>query len=76
MHLMNRLEISYFADFFLRIFKNKEKYSFLLNPPVEGTVNSMAQSGKRLESFVKLMSRIPSLDGSIEPKSKRIHADY
>jgi hypothetical protein len=32
-----------FADFFVRIFKTKEEYGFLQNPPVEGTVNSMEQ---------------------------------
>ncbi len=51
---MNRLEFSCFADFFLRIFKTKEEYGFLRNPPVDGTMNSME---KRLKSFVKLMSK-------------------
>jgi hypothetical protein len=40
---MNRLEFSCFADFFVRIFKTKEEYGFLYNPPVERTLNSMEQ---------------------------------
>jgi hypothetical protein len=46
LQFMNRLE------FFVRIFKTREEYCFLLNLQEEGTVNSMEQ----LESFVKLMS--------------------
>ena len=57
MLFMNRLEFSYFADFFIRIFKYREEYGFLSNPPVEGT--GIARS-KKLESFVKLMSKIQS----------------
>ncbi len=40
-----RIDTSFscFADFFVRIFKTREEYGFLLNPPVEGTVNSMEQ---------------------------------
>jgi hypothetical protein len=50
---MNRLEFSWFADFFVRIIKTREEDGFLKNSPVEGTVNSM----ERLKSFVKLMSK-------------------
>jgi hypothetical protein len=38
MLFMNRPEFSFFADiFFVRIFKTREEYGLLLNPPVEGT---------------------------------------
>ncbi len=40
---MSGLEFSYFSDFLLRIFKTREEYGFLKNPPVEGIVNSMEQ---------------------------------
>ncbi len=51
MLFINRLEFSYFADFFVQILKpEKSMYVFFLNPPLEGTVNSM-------ESFVNLMSK-------------------
>ncbi len=43
MSFMNRLDISCFVDFFVRIFKIREEYGFLKNPPAEGTVNSMEQ---------------------------------
>jgi hypothetical protein len=48
---MNRLEFSCYADFFVRIFKTKEEYGFLLYPPVEVSVTIMEQ---RLESFIKM----------------------
>ncbi len=51
MLFMKRLELSCFADLFERIFKSREGYGFLWNPPVERIVNSRS---KRLESFVKL----------------------
>jgi hypothetical protein len=34
---------SCFADFFMNIFNTREEYGFLLNPPVEGIVNSIEQ---------------------------------
>jgi hypothetical protein len=40
---LNRLKFSYFADFFVRIFKTREESVILLYPPVEETVNSMEQ---------------------------------
>ncbi len=43
-----------FADFFVRVFVTREVYGFLLNSPVEGTMNSTEQ---RLESFVKMRSK-------------------
>jgi hypothetical protein len=55
MLFMNILKLSGFADFFVCIFKTRVESGFLENPPVEGTVNSMGS--KRLESFVKLMSK-------------------
>jgi hypothetical protein len=36
-------QVFLFRGFFERIFKTREEYGFLLNPPVEGTVNSMEQ---------------------------------
>ncbi len=56
---MNRLEFSCYADFFVSIFKTKEEYGFLLNPPVEVTVTITEQ---RLESFIKMRS-INSMSG-------------
>jgi hypothetical protein len=56
---MNRLEFSCYSDFFVRIFKTKEDYGFLINPPVEVTVTIMEQ---RLESFIK-MRFINSISG-------------
>jgi hypothetical protein len=41
-----------FYGFFCRTFKTREEYGFFLNPPVEGTVNSMEQKTR-----VKLMSK-------------------
>ncbi len=38
-----RLEVSCFADFCVEIFKTREEYDFLWNPPVEGTVNGTEQ---------------------------------
>jgi hypothetical protein len=38
---MSRYNISCFAD--LRVFKTRVEYGFLLNPPVEFTVNSTEQ---------------------------------
>jgi hypothetical protein len=51
MLFMNRLKFSC-SRLFLRIFKTREEFGFLYNPPVEGTVNGMDQ-----KSFVNLMSK-------------------
>jgi hypothetical protein len=53
---MNRLEFSCCANFIcICMFKKRVEYVFfLLNPLVEGTVNSR---NKRLESSVKLLSK-------------------
>ncbi len=43
MLFLNKLEISYFADFFVRIFKPRVQYDFLQNLPAEDTVNCLEQ---------------------------------
>jgi hypothetical protein len=51
---MKRLEFSCFVGFFVRIIKTREEYGFILNPQVEGTVNSIERIPK---SFVKFLSK-------------------
>jgi hypothetical protein len=43
--IINRLR-SFVLLFFIRIFKTRQEYGFLQNPPVEGTVNSMEHKTK------------------------------
>ncbi len=54
MLFMNRLEFSCFANFFVWIFKTRIEYGFLKTPPVE---RLWITWNKRLESFVKLLSK-------------------
>jgi hypothetical protein len=70
MLFMNGLEFFLFRGFFVCIFKIRVEFGFLLNPPVDENVNS-----KRLESFVKLMSK-NFISGSGIVNKKRPPSDY